>query len=434
MNRTYIKAIAINKVRHLENIIIPISKDKPKHLILTGKNGSGKTTFLDTISGHLNCIVSDRHEALFAIIEHVRSRLLEQEKSKDYTIKFYDFMNEVNFVFEKAYPDADARLYRMLMYEMALNVWTDGASMDVTSNYELQQKYKEGKLLLAYYRADRELVTEQYKNIEKVDLKKVYSIEDKPGNQMTKYMVNLKARHAFSEEESQDRKEIEKWFDNFENLLKQIFDDNSVQLLFDKATFQFTIHQDGKEDFDFNTLSSGYAAIFEIVSDLIMRMEAETNIRNTFEMEGIVLIDEIETHLHIELQKNILSILTTFFPNLQFIVTTHSPYILNSIENAVVYDLEKRIELENLVGYSAETLSEGYFGEDGYAEVLKEELYRYQDLCKREDVTDEERAERAQIRIKWKNKTYPVGTELYQMFMEIEDNRKHYDLHKENEF
>ena len=77
-------------------------------------------------------------------------------------------------------------------------------------------------------------------------------------------------------------------------------------------------------------------------------------------MEGIVLIDELETHLHIELQKKIFPFLIEFFPRLQFIVTTHSPYILNSIANAKAYDLEKQIELENLSVYSSEDLAEAY--------------------------------------------------------------------------
>lgn len=53
--------------------------------------------------------------------------------------------------------------------------------------------------------------------------------------------------------------------------------------------------------FDFNTMSSGYAAIFEIINDLIIRMEAKSGLRAEFDMEGVVLVDEIETHLHLEL-------------------------------------------------------------------------------------------------------------------------------------
>lgn len=48
------------------------------------------------------------------------------------------------------------------------------------------------------------------------------------------------------------------------------------------------------------------------------------------------------------------------FPRIQFIITTHSPYILNSISNAKVYDLERCIELEDLSVYSADGLAEGF--------------------------------------------------------------------------
>ena len=75
----------------------------------------------------------------------------------------------------------------------------------------------------------------------------------------------------------------------------------------------------------------------------IIRMEKQTNHSFDFYIPGIVLIDEIEAHLHLEMQRTILGMLTAMFPNIQFIVSTHSPFILNSISNAVIYDLEKKM-------------------------------------------------------------------------------------------
>ncbi len=60
-----------------------------------------------------------------------------------------------------------------------------------------------------------------------------------------------------------------------------------------------------------------------------------------YDREGIVLIDEPEAHLHVSLQKTILPFLIRFFPGLQFIVATHSPYVRDSISNVMVYDLEE---------------------------------------------------------------------------------------------
>ena len=102
-----------------------------------------------------------------------------------------------------------------------------------------------------------------------------------------------------------------------------------------------------RDSFDFNTLSSGYAAVLDIVVDLIIRMESQSDRKFDFSVAGIVLIDEIETHLHLELQRKILDLLTSIFPNIQFILSTHSPFIINSVDNAVIYDLEKNLLVEN---------------------------------------------------------------------------------------
>lgn len=74
-----------------------------------------------------------------------------------------------------------------------------------------------------------------------------------------------------------------------------------------------------------------------------MRMQKQTGRSFHFNLPGIVLVDEIETHLHLELQKNIMPLLTAIFPNIQFIVTSHSPFILNSLKDVVIYDLEKHL-------------------------------------------------------------------------------------------
>ena len=87
----------------------------------------------------------------------------------------------------------------------------------------------------------------------------------------------------------------------------------------------------------------GYAAILDIVVDLIIRMEKQLNRSFDFTIPGIVLIDEIETHLHLDLQKKIMELLTTVFPNIQFVVSSHSPFILNSLDNVIIYDLENNI-------------------------------------------------------------------------------------------
>lgn len=64
MENIFITRLNFNKVRHLENISIPLSSDERKHLILTGKNGSGKTSVLTKIKNHITAIESGKLKAL----------------------------------------------------------------------------------------------------------------------------------------------------------------------------------------------------------------------------------------------------------------------------------------------------------------------------------------------------------------------------------
>lgn len=122
-------------------------------------------------------------------------------------------------------------------------------------------------------------------------------------------------------------------------------------------------------------------------------MEAQSKTRDSFDMEGIVLIDEIETHLHLELQKNILPILTKLFPNLQFIITSHSPFVLSSLDHAVIYDLEKNILVEKgMQNLPYEGIVEGYFGADRLSGELRAKYDQYRNLVQKRELSDEEYA------------------------------------------
>ena len=256
------------------------------------------------------------------------------------------------------------------------------------------------KHILAYYNADRIFKVEQPKHIEKIQFKDEYGLEETLRNEFVKYLVDLKMTEALARNNKKIEKadEIQAWFKNLEYLLKQIFSDETIQLIFDEDTFQFSIIQAGKEPFDFNSLSRGYQAVLDIVLDLIMQMQKQIQRSFVFHLPGIVLIDEIETHLHLELQRNIMPLLTTIFPNIQFIVTSHSPFILNSLDGVVIYDLEKHLLVENGLGnIPYDGIVDGYFGVDKLSDSLKEKFNRYKYLIKKKELSDNEVGEIAEL-------------------------------------
>lgn len=76
-------------------------------------------------------------------------------------------------------------------------------------------------------------------------------------------------------------------------------------------------------------MSDGYKIITAMVADIASRMaEANPDMEDALLTPGIVLVDEIDLHLHPKWQRKIIDNLTKTFPNVQFVVTTHSPIIL----------------------------------------------------------------------------------------------------------
>lgn len=74
-------------------------------------------------------------------------------------------------------------------------------------------------------------------------------------------------------------------------------------------------------------LSSGELALISIFGEIIHQADNNENNMPLEKIKGIVLIDEIEKHLHITLQKEILPKMFALFPNVQFIVSSHSPFL-----------------------------------------------------------------------------------------------------------
>lgn len=100
--------------------------------------------------------------------------------------------------------------------------------------------------------------------------------------------------------------------------------------------------------------------------------------------------------------------------------------MLNSVEDCVIYDLENQIRMEDMSGYSAEGIVEGYFGVESYSERLLQRVRRYEELVNLKNPTNEERAERAKILVEMKRVPGDLAREAKEAFDEIESRRKQY--------
>lgn len=377
----FIKSIKINKVRHLENIEIPISEIQKKHLILTGKNGSGKTSILESIKG------------LFKVIYNMGIANSINKPTEILTLDFLDSHQTDKL---------------------------NNLKIDIGNVAELTKKYNDGEFILAYFDAKRKNEMLNPEGPKKFELNQKYNIDEKVNKEFLQYLVNLKTQKSFAMTENKDieiAEKIDKWFETFENGLKEIFGDKNLKIEFDFMNYNFNIISEGREPFNLNQLSDGYSAVINIITDIILRME---NKKGTgYDLEGIVLIDELETHLHIELQKKILPFLTKFFPKIQFIITTHSPFVLNSIENAVIYDLENKTIVEDLSAYSYDGIVENYFDIDKYSSIIKNKVERYESLLLKNELTEDEKMDREELKVYLEIIPFELAPELSAKMSEL---------------
>ena len=370
----YIKNIHINNLYHLRNFDIPIVDEKTPHLMLTGKNGSGKTVLLNAIASVLDNIKDDMS------LSFTKSR-----ESLNY------WQNQLKKAKEPSEIETVKR--RVNIYGEQVEKVFGKVELDFGNVLDLITNYHESDFIIAFYQAARKTQMIEPKNPTKPELKVKGDVRSTVTNQFLNFLSDLKIQEALARNEQQfeDAEQIAQWFACFEDLLRQIYQDNELKLKFNYKDYSFKICTEGKE-FKFTQTSDGFAAILDIVADLILKMQTPDNLTRAYQKKGIVLIDEVETHLHLELQKVIMPILTKVFPNIQFIITTHSPFVLNSLNNAVAFDLEHREVIDELTQYSYEALAEGYFGvssESGYAEMQLDTL---KGLLSKEALTDADKA------------------------------------------
>ena len=153
----------------------------------------------------------------------------------------------------------------------------------------------------------------------------------------------LIARAQLQEEDEQEFQElsheqqcISECFNTFTS--NSVFDSENA-IKFNAFTLGRTKQNEGKlciqtskgEEYDFRKLPAGYKRLFNIVLDLAYRSYILSG-KSTTNNHGLVIIDEIDLHLHPQLEQVVLDCFKRTFPFVQFIVSTHSPLVLTGIE------------------------------------------------------------------------------------------------------
>lgn len=163
--------------------------------------------------------------------------------------------------------------------------------------------------------------------------------------------------------------------------------DGFSNLRVDRNPLRMVINKEDKK-LEITQLSDGEKCTLALVGDLARRLAlANPNSNNPLSGEGIVLIDEIELHMHPTWQRRIIPTLTKLFPNIQFLITTHSPQVLGEVDNKMnIFELNKEnngIEsnsIKSLIGWDSNYILEDFMGTSAINLQTKGKISRMYEL------------------------------------------------------
>ena len=175
-----------------------------------------------------------------------------------------------------------------------------------------------------------------------------------------------------------------------------IIADMDIRITDNKVFFRYCDGREVRSDL----LSDGYRRLVSIVIDLAFRCALLNKVMYGDEAykktHGTVIIDEIDEHLHPELQVRILKALHNTFPKIQFIVSTHAPLVMSSVENTpenVVYKLEYKDGIYshrelNTYGLDASTIMQVYMDQPPRDLAIDDEIKNIESLIDAEKYSD----------------------------------------------
>jgi len=342
--------ITIENFRAVKKLELPLD---PQLTVLVGDNAAGKTTILDAIAVGLGAVLTrlpeisgidfrsndlqclDGRQAPYTRItlESLEGVSWDRTKKRDQTKRTK----------EKIPPDKKlGQLHDFL--DKIINDVQDGKPSDLP--------------IIAYYdtgRAPRSWVSVSQQRHLKKSFNRFKALENALTNNLRSEAIAMIDWFALQEDLERRAKERQPSYrsavlETIRQALRRLLPNCShlhteMEPVNLSIRFLITFQNEGREEIlSLDQLSDGYRMMLALVMNLARRM-FQANPHKALESEAIVLIDEVDLHLHPKWQQRLLIDLMAIFPNTQFIVTTHSPQVLTTIkpEHIILLEHEKEV-------------------------------------------------------------------------------------------
>ncbi|AKG53071.1 hypothetical protein DGWBC_0385 [Dehalogenimonas sp. WBC-2] len=324
---TIFKEIKLQNWRQYKNVEIILDTEMT---VLTGENGTGKTTLLNTLSRHFGWNLS-----LISTPFHLS---LSKKKTQEMWSDFHQMIEDDLSV------NASDCAVGTITYDNGLICKLAAPSKVGQAQYNLKYANQQEVLGLhipshqpafAYSRVqnipiDPKTSQQHYSDYQTL-LQQLYQSghSNNPGVRLKESLIAL-AVFGYGNQAVVGNIAYERMFEDFQRILEILLPKN---LGFTKLQIRMPdivlVTKTG--DFSLDAASGGIGALIGIAWQIFMYGQEKHNF--------VVTIDEPESHLHPSMQRELLPNLNTAFPNTQFIIATHSPFIVTSAPHAKVYAL-----------------------------------------------------------------------------------------------
>ncbi len=334
------------------------AKDKAEIHIFTGLNGSGKTTILMALASIYNFLSDttshdqngDLHRSSNNLsLTNSFQKRFKYPNSSELQVFFTDNPREKPTTIRM--NNSDGR--RTLQSPIGFN----GRVSKEIHEYSIYMKdipisHKFGFAVFAfsgYRQIESETVQANYlpKNFNPLSQSLEFIKDYRKEGEITinQLVANNISNRALSKEDGslEESKRYETVINAIEDFIKDVTD-YEVKFVLKRSPNELKLRIHG-EDLDFDVLPDGLRSLISWIADLLGRVDL-LNWQDDLPITDknlILLLDEIEVHLHPAWQRKVLPVVQKLFKNSQIFVSTHSPFVVNSIEDAWVY----KLELEN---------------------------------------------------------------------------------------
>ncbi len=317
-------------------------------IILAGINGVGKSSILDCINALIKF-----HKTVYDTVDTVSEHfyLYQNEdlfRDRENLLSISDIHidanstlnqirvelnnQELEWKISKFKQDSDNKLWKNIYDESREIIATN--SREIYKNPQGAEIFSREPLTNScfYYLSNRQVIDLMMPT--EMGFEHIVNFED--FSRWFKEIENLENEHRLSDDIGYRHPILTAVRQATYSLLGESYDNLTFKRVLDKMT----IRKLGKE-IALELLSDGEKNLLAMVGHLSRRLsEYNPNLVNSLEASALVLIDEIELHLHPEWQRMIIPRLTKTFPNCQFIVTTHSPQVLSHVDPECIHILD----------------------------------------------------------------------------------------------